>query len=611
MSMGIQSGWAGSGNFTREGTSQSQSAGSFIPEYSQSPFLAQIAQVSAQMAQAMHQWGQEQYARTSAITDQVVDQALATSAAAGGIANNAMERYYGVFQPLENQLVQDANTYASDTRIAQEMGSAAAGTRQAFDQAQDNATRELESFGIDPSAGRYDDLNRAYETAGGAAGAAAARQARLATEDRGRAMRSEAIKVGQQYPGQALSALDTGIRGLNTAQNATTQNIAAGRALMNLPNEYLNTAMSLKYPPLGTGPSSSQSAAMGSGQGGVGMGGVVSKPSSQEKEEGAGRPSGGGGRPSGGGAGRPSGGGSGGGARSADAPDSWRPPEPATPIKGGIQHLGGWDPEMSINTGAAFDGLGSWDPLGGTDFSYLDQDPGADWYGGWDANGYVGDWGYDAAGNEADPFTDWGWDGSFDASGNQADPFTDWGYDDYGVDAAGNTADPYSDWNSDGYDTGGGWYDGGDYGWDDSGGGGYYDDYSASGGDWYGGYDAGSYDTGGYDGGWDDSYGDMGYAEGGPVPSGFRGGNVPPGGTPGGMVPKQASPSGGRMQDDVNAKLTPDEFVVPRDVALWKGQEFFQNLIKKSREARMGAPAKGRPGPDTGGQPAFKSQPRR
>jgi hypothetical protein len=60
----------------------------------------------------------------------------------------------------------------------------------------------------------------------------------------------------------------------------------------------------------------------------------------------------------------------------------------------------------------------------------------------------------------------------------------------------------------------------------------------------------------------------------------------------GGRIPMGVSPSHGQNVDDVPARLNAGEFVVPRDVAAWKGQEFFQNLIKKSRTLSAGAPAK-------------------
>lgn len=67
--------------------------------------------------------------------------------------------------------------------------------------------------------------------------------------------------------------------------------------------------------------------------------------------------------------------------------------------------------------------------------------------------------------------------------------------------------------------------------------------------------------------------------------------------TMGGGVPAEASPSHGAVTDDVSAKLNSGEFVIPKDVAAWKGQEFFQKLILQSRTARTTAPAKPSMGP--------------
>ena len=53
-----------------------------------------------------------------------------------------------------------------------------------------------------------------------------------------------------------------------------------------------------------------------------------------------------------------------------------------------------------------------------------------------------------------------------------------------------------------------------------------------------------------------------------------------------------ASPTGGKAVDDVPAQLTVGEFVVPKDVAAWKGEEYFQKMIEQSRKAKEGATAK-------------------
>lgn len=89
---------------------------------------------------------------------------------------------------------------------------------------------------------------------------------------------------------------------------------------------------------------------------------------------------------------------------------------------------------------------------------------------------------------------------------------------------------------------------------------------------------------------------------------------VPPGGTPGGYVTPDASPSGGQVTDDVPAQLTVGEFVIPKDVTQWRGQEYWVKQVDdarqeqqefKSRQDIGGEPAQGIPNQ----QPTFVSRP--
>jgi hypothetical protein len=82
---------------------------------------------------------------------------------------------------------------------------------------------------------------------------------------------------------------------------------------------------------------------------------------------------------------------------------------------------------------------------------------------------------------------------------------------------------------------------------------------------------------------------------------------MPPGGTPGGGVPASASPSMGQQTDDVPAMLTANEFVIPKDVALWKGHEYLAKLIDQSRQAAQKFSQRD----DVGGEPtgAMPQQP--
>lgn len=88
----------------------------------------------------------------------------------------------------------------------------------------------------------------------------------------------------------------------------------------------------------------------------------------------------------------------------------------------------------------------------------------------------------------------------------------------------------------------------------------------------------------------------------------------PPNGTPGGFVTPDQSPSGGQQVDDVDAKLTVGEFVMPKDVVDVKGTDFFYKLIDSTRKSAQqnssrddigGEQVSGIPS----GPPAFVSRP--
>jgi len=89
-----------------------------------------------------------------------------------------------------------------------------------------------------------------------------------------------------------------------------------------------------------------------------------------------------------------------------------------------------------------------------------------------------------------------------------------------------------------------------------------------------------------------------------------KGGAVDPGdATQGGAVPVHASPTGGKAVDDVPAQLSVGEYIVPRDVVAWKGQQHFQKLIDASRKESAAATARPTIAPAVGGPPAVISRP--
>jgi hypothetical protein len=82
-------------------------------------------------------------------------------------------------------------------------------------------------------------------------------------------------------------------------------------------------------------------------------------------------------------------------------------------------------------------------------------------------------------------------------------------------------------------------------------------------------------------------------------PRQMYGGGGDAGATPGGTVPIHASPSHGVATDDVPAMLTAHEFVIPKDVAVWKGHQYFAGQIDKARQEQQKFAGRD----DVGGEP--------
>lgn len=581
--------------------SSSSSSGSTLLNNPQTDLLTQIAQYAWAQSQQVFSLANQAYSRLTGYTDQVIPSLINNANVASQAASGLWNRYNQTFVPLENQLISEAKSYAGPARISADMGAAEAGQQQAGNQAREAAEQQLQGFGIDPSSGRYADLDRVSRLQTAASAAGAGQQARLNTEAIGRQLRTQAIQVGQQLPGQTANFLNSGVGALATAANAANAEANTRANLLAVPNQYLGTAMQLRPPPVGQ---NSRSQSQGSGQS------QSSRPQQQQQQ----------GR--GGGGGGDGGGGSGDVGRAYGLQDRMNP---TSNTSSGMYGGGGGGAGSRIigmnDTGYSGDGYnGVYYPNEGNDYSGYDQnmylggteDPYSSMYGDFNTGGYdYGSYG-DENYNTIDPYNDYynGWNDVQDPWGNgldnsgydpSGDVWGDSGGYDYNYDPGGYYGnDYYGDQSGYGYDTPSQdySYDAGGYSGDS-----YYGDssgYDYGGGD----YGGGSYDYGGgdYGGDWG---GDMGYAAGGAIDDGSAMQGLPQSGR---MVPPTASPSMGQRPDDVNAQLTVDEFVIPEDVAKWKGQEFFQNLIKKSREARAGAPAKGKPAQQSRGPVTFRSR---
>jgi len=256
-------GGGGGGGSTSSGSSSGSSVSSSTPfaiQTPQSQLEQQIAQYALGLSQQQYQWGLGEYAKTSAMTDQAVQNFLAASTQDQALAAQTQQQYEAVTAPEITQQANMAAQYTSPSRVGINMGMAESQQQQATNSALASAKQNLQSYGIKPDSGMYDELQTAAKTAGGAAAAGAGTQAEYATEATGRQLLGSSIATGQQLPGQAINASNAGVLANQAAENSTLSNANTGVNLTDTgPNQSLQTAMSMKYPGIGNASSSASS----------------------------------------------------------------------------------------------------------------------------------------------------------------------------------------------------------------------------------------------------------------------------------------------------------------------------------------------------------------
>lgn len=188
------------------------------------------AELSYDMAKEQLAWAKEQDAMNRVVSNRVIDEALSVSALNRDTAEKDRARYEQLYQPLEDKLAADADSYSSPDRQEYEAGRAQGAVSQQFEAARNSAKRQLEGYGINPASTRFAALDMGSRTQQAASEAAAGNQAREAAGVTGRALRSEAINVGRGYPGQIAGQYATGLQAGNQAAgtgNTTTQTSGA------------------------------------------------------------------------------------------------------------------------------------------------------------------------------------------------------------------------------------------------------------------------------------------------------------------------------------------------------------------------------------------------
>lgn len=212
------------------------------PDYSEIAAASEAsAQLSYQTAQDQLAWAQEQYDANLELMQPVIDSYMETINFANATAEADRARYEEQFQPLEDQLIAEAESYASPERMALEMGKAQGTVAQQYDQARESAQQQLEGYGLNPADTRYAAMDIGTRTDQATAAAAAGNQAYAQTQATADALRGEAINIGKGYPAQAVGEAALGTQTGQAAMSGTTGQMQTGSNMMTAPSSYMQT----------------------------------------------------------------------------------------------------------------------------------------------------------------------------------------------------------------------------------------------------------------------------------------------------------------------------------------------------------------------------------
>lgn len=197
------------------------------------PNIGKAAMLEAQTGVDYLNFAKEQFAvankrqeEQDKLSNEVTSNQLAASKQAQGWATEDRERYTSVFQPLQDDFIDKANSWDSKERQSQLAAEAKADVLNNASQQRQQTQRSMASMGVNPTSGRYAGVDRAAELSTGLAAAGAENNARNTVRNQAVAMKADAVNMGNGLAVNPASSLGLGVSAGSAAMGTTSGNNA-------------------------------------------------------------------------------------------------------------------------------------------------------------------------------------------------------------------------------------------------------------------------------------------------------------------------------------------------------------------------------------------------
>lgn len=187
-----------------------------------------IGRAAMKQAETGQQWldfakeqfavGNERQAEIDALTKEVTTAQLEGMRSSNERADQQWQRYLDVFQPAQDEFIEEARNWASPERQAELAAEARADVMAGAQGARQQTQRQMASMGISPTSGRYAGIERTNNLNTALASAGAQNNARSQVRSQGLALKEGIANMGQGAI--STSAQQVGL-GLNSGNSAT------------------------------------------------------------------------------------------------------------------------------------------------------------------------------------------------------------------------------------------------------------------------------------------------------------------------------------------------------------------------------------------------------
>lgn len=181
----------------------------------------EAAKMQQQTATDYLNFSKQQYADMKPQLDAIATQQIDIGNANEKRAAEYSDYEKNTYRPLEQNIVDEANNYNTDTHREQLASKAASDVNQGYSTARDQTNRTMASYGINPNSGRFASINKGLTLSQAADSAGAMTNARQTAENLGYARQLDAANMGRNLASNASTAYGVSLNAGNSGVNST------------------------------------------------------------------------------------------------------------------------------------------------------------------------------------------------------------------------------------------------------------------------------------------------------------------------------------------------------------------------------------------------------